>query len=95
MQMQTGIKACHHYAMRFEFQGRGTLHVHVVAWVDYFWDSRLLSENILVAVETQLEMLQKIRASTQDSHQDHAMLNNGKKNRKTRGHEKWQSRVGG
>ena len=30
-----GIKAVRDYSLRFEFQGRGTLHVHVVAWVVY------------------------------------------------------------
>ena len=30
----TGIERVKDYSMRFEFQGRGTVHVHVVAWVD-------------------------------------------------------------
>ena len=29
--VDTGIEKVYDYAMRFEFQGRGTLHVHVVA----------------------------------------------------------------
>ena len=29
----TGIDEVYDYSMRFEFQSRGTLHVHVVAWV--------------------------------------------------------------
>ena len=31
---ETGIDKINEYSLRFEFQGRGTLHVHVVAWVD-------------------------------------------------------------
>ena len=31
---ETGIKKINEYSMRFEFQGRGTLHVHVVAWAE-------------------------------------------------------------
>ena len=29
------IKKVHDFCFRFEYQGRGTLHVHVLAWVDY------------------------------------------------------------
>ena len=29
----TGIACCHEWCMRFEFQKRGTLHVHVIAWI--------------------------------------------------------------
>ena len=30
-----GVASVLEYSLRFEFQGRGTLHVHVVAWVQY------------------------------------------------------------
>ena len=30
-----GIGKVHDYHFRFEYQGRGALHVHVVAWMDY------------------------------------------------------------
>jgi hypothetical protein len=30
-----GIKSVKDYSLRFEFQGRGTLHIHVVGWVEY------------------------------------------------------------
>ena len=32
---KTGIEETSDYSMRFEFQDRGTLHVHVVAWVKF------------------------------------------------------------
>ena len=32
---ECGIKKVKEYVFRFEFQSRGTLHVHVLAWVDY------------------------------------------------------------
>ena len=32
---ECGIKTVKEYVFRFEFQSRGTLHVHVLAWVDY------------------------------------------------------------
>eukprot|EP00973_Karenia_brevis_P069305 9636660-Karenia_brevis.AAC.1 len=34
-QADTGIQDVKDYSLRFEFQGRGTLHVHVVAWVKF------------------------------------------------------------
>ena len=40
----SGIAKIHEYACRFEFQGRGTIHVHVLAWADIgVKDSGLLS----------------------------------------------------
>ena len=32
---ELGIAEIEHYTYRFEFQGRGTIHVHAVAWVKY------------------------------------------------------------
>lgn len=32
---KVGVEEVHEYALRFEFQDRGTMHVHVVAWVTY------------------------------------------------------------
>ena len=38
---QCGLKDVLNYAFRFEFQQRGTIHVHVVAWVKYREDENL------------------------------------------------------
>lgn len=39
---KVGISKVNEFSMRFEFQSRGTLHIHVVAWVDYLVDPKLL-----------------------------------------------------
>ena len=32
---EAGVEEVEEYSLRFEYQGRGTLHVHVVAWMRF------------------------------------------------------------
>ena len=78
---EIGLEEVIDYAYRFEFQGRGTLHVHVIAWVKYasrYPDPTSLSgrsgENHKSPFTTFLEETFKCRADVQCGNSEHCLL---------------------
>ena len=75
---KVGISKVNEFSMRFEFQSRGTLHIHVVAWVDYLVDPKLLQGKTGgthdSALVRELEALFASRVDVQSGDSRHCLL---------------------